>query len=122
MTAPDPRLAEIEMEAVEAAARIHCDRGESYWGDWTEEAKAEALQDMRAALEAAAPHMNAYLLAELRKRDDALARVEQVRKELFEFSKDSSLAIGQCAAYRDASRAIHIALAPAAAATGGGES
>lgn len=52
----------ISDEAVEAAAIVHCNRGESYWPDWTDEAKAEAMQDMRAALEAAAPNMLAGAL------------------------------------------------------------
>jgi hypothetical protein len=50
------------------------------------------------------------LLAMVREQRAVIERVEAVRGELFEFSKDGSLTSGQCAAYRDASRAINAAL------------
>jgi hypothetical protein len=53
----------ISNEAVEAAAAAHANRG-GYtnwedWGDWNPEVKTEAMDDMRAALEAAAPFIRA---------------------------------------------------------------
>lgn len=50
------------------------------------------------------------LLAYARDLEARIGRVEKVRRELFEFSKDGSLTLGQCAAYRDSSRAINAAL------------
>ena len=43
--------------AIEAAAKAHFERDGGRWDDWTHEEKAEELDDMHAALEAAAPHM-----------------------------------------------------------------
>ena len=80
MTAPDPRLGEIEaipeIAVATAAFGFHGAMCEpvSFPEDWHDE--------IRAALEAAAPHMHAYLLAELRKRDQALAMVEALAGEL----------------------------------------
>lgn len=47
----------IPAQAVEAAATVYFNRGDGYWPDMTPEAQAEALDDIRAALEAAAPYM-----------------------------------------------------------------
>lgn len=57
----------ISDKAVEAAAKAHCERGDSDWQDWTWEAKAEALDDIRAAVEAAAPYIMAAALEEAAK-------------------------------------------------------
>jgi len=50
----------IPEAAVEAAAKAHFENGwgdSVHWEDAEAEARSEALGDMRAALEAAAPHM-----------------------------------------------------------------
>jgi len=51
-----------------------------------------------------------FLLDLIEEQAAKLGRVEGVCGELFEFSKDASLTIGQRAAYRDASRAIRAAI------------
>ena len=56
----------IPDEAVEAAARALAEHsGETDWGDWEQGAKAEAVADMRAALEAAAPHLMAAFVSDM---------------------------------------------------------
>ena len=47
----------ISDEAIEAAAKALCERGDSDWQDWTPEARVEAVEDMRAALGVVVPHM-----------------------------------------------------------------
>lgn len=49
----------IPAQAVEAAAKAHFERDGGRWDDWTQEDKAVEMEDMRAALEAAAPHLMA---------------------------------------------------------------
>ena len=85
MTAPDPRLDEIQAiptDAVEAAAKaIFESRSRFKWGDVSElmgGAKEFTRKEALAALEAAHP----VLLAELRKAREALARVEDVAARL----------------------------------------
>jgi hypothetical protein len=46
----------ISDEAVEAAAKVHFERSGSYWEDVEPDAKREALDDMRAALDAYRSH------------------------------------------------------------------
>ena len=63
-------------------------------------------RSLDAALEAAAPH----LISSGGEHATALDDVEKVRQELFEVSNDARWDAPTRAAYRDASRAIHIAL------------
>lgn len=130
VTAPDPRVGEIQAEAVEAArvelAGLLADSIYRFTGVSTSSSKeiadeliaagyargshaipseatkaavraAKALfggkpprgtrAAVHAALEAAAPHMHAHLLAELRDRDEKLAKVEEAAREWDEIGK-----------------------------------
>ena len=81
MTAPDPRLDEIQAiptAAVEAAAKAYYELGFGSWEGAHADTRTVQMEDMHAALEAAHP----VLLAELRKAHEALERVEALADEL----------------------------------------
>ena len=71
----------IPVEAVEAAAKIHYEHHLLIWEDAHPLSRAKVLDEMRAALEAAAPYMQA---ADEPATDEQIAEIARLQSEVLE--------------------------------------